>query len=89
MTLSKRSLVLICLGCLVFGWWLSSSPSSPVGPKGPRERPILRFIVRAAKSLLWLAIVAEPPPPETEEQKLVNARVGADGYRQLEHRRGW
>lgn len=88
MTISKRSLVLLCLACLAVGWWLSTSPSSPVGPREP-DRPFLRFVMRAAKSFLWLAIVADPPPEDPAEPQFVHARVGADGYRQLEHRRGW
>jgi hypothetical protein len=86
-TLSHRSLVLACLVCLAAGWWLSSSPSSPVGPAGPPDRPILRMIAKAAKTLLWVAVFADPPPPELPQ--LVKARVGDDGFRELEHRRGW
>lgn len=88
MTISKRSLVLACLACVAVGWWLSTSPSSPVGPKEP-DRPFLRFVAKAAKAFLWLAIVAEGPPPEASEPQFVRARVGSDGYRQLEHGRGW
>lgn len=87
-TLSKRSLAIALLACLVAGWWLSSSPRSPLGPPGPTDRPVLRWIAKAAKNLLWIAIVAEGPPAQDEPQ-LVKARVGADGYRQLEHRGGW
>lgn len=88
-TLSKRTLVLALLACLVAGWWLSSSPTSPLGPPAPTDRPVLRWIARAAKNLLWIAIVAEGPPAEVSEPQLVRARVGADGFRQLEHRGGW
>jgi hypothetical protein len=45
--------------------------------------------MKAAKSLLWIAIVAEGPPAEEPEPQLVRTRVGTDGFRQLEHRGGW
>jgi len=84
-TLSKRSLVLALVACLAVGWWLSSSP----GPAGPPDRPVLRWVMKAAKNLLWIAIVAEGPPAEEPDPQLVRTRVGADGFRQLEHRGGW
>lgn len=89
--ISKRNLVLVCLVCLAVGWW-NSSGSSPIprpGPFGPPapDRPVLRWIARAAKNLLWIAIVADPPP--VQPQHLVRAQVGADGYQELEHTRGW
>lgn len=88
-TLSKRSLVFALVACVAAGWWLSSSSGSPLGPPGPTERPFLRWVAKAAKNLLWIAIVAEGPPAEEPEPQLVRTRVGADGFRQLEHRGGW
>ncbi len=84
-TLSKRSLFLALVACLAVGWWLSSS----TGPAGPHDRPVLRWVMKAAKNLLWIAIVAEGPPAEGPQPQLVRTRVGADGFRQLEHRGGW
>ena len=84
-TLSTRSLVLALVACLAVGWWLSSSP----GTEGPPDRPVLRWMMKAAKNLLWIAIVAEGPPANEPEPQLVRTRVGADGFRQLEHRGGW
>jgi hypothetical protein len=36
---------------------------------------------------LWIAIVADPPPAEAEPR--AQALVGEDGFRVVEHRRGW
>lgn len=89
MQITNRLLALVLLAGIVAGWWLSSSSSSPLGPSGPPDRPVLRWVMKAAKNLLWLAIIAEGPPAEQVEPQLVRARVGSDGFRQLEHRGGW
>jgi hypothetical protein len=85
---SKKRLALICLACVVAGWWLSSSPSSPLVPAPQRERPVLRWIAKAAKNMLWLALLAEPPP-EAADTRLGHARLGSDGQPLLDHARGW
>ena len=84
MTLTNRQLVILCLACMAAGWWLSSSPASPVNPTP--NRPVLRFLARAAKTFLWVALVAEKP---IEKSHLVHARVGDDGQPLLDHSRGW
>ena len=42
----------------------------------------------AAKRLLWIAVIADPPPAEVERGH-AEARVGEDGFKVVEHRRGW
>ena len=86
MTLTNRQLVILCLACMAAGWWLSSSPASPVNPTPQPDRPVLRWIARTAKTFLWVALVAEKPP---EEVHYVHARVGDDGQPLLDHSRGW
>lgn len=87
--ISKRNLVLVCLVCLAVGWWNSGGAAPLPGPFGPPapDRPVLRWIAKAAKNLLWIAIVADPPPVQSPH--MVRAQVGADGYQELEHARGW
>lgn len=87
MTLTNRQLTLVCLVCLAAGWWLARSPSSPVNPT-PTDRPVLRFIARAAKTFLWLSLVAEKPPAD-QQYVHAHARVGADGEPMLDHSAGW
>jgi hypothetical protein len=67
------------------GYWLSSSPSSPVNPTPAPERPVLRWLAKAAKNLLWIALIAEPPPKE----QLVQQRIGDDGFPMLDHGRSF
>jgi hypothetical protein len=77
---------------LVVGYWLASSPSSPIPvPSRPTDRPVLRWIARAAKSFLWIALVAEQPPTEQQPDHHVarSARIGDDGYPIVDHARGW
>lgn len=88
MTLTNRQLALICFVCLAAGWWLARSPSSPVNPNPVPDRPVLRFIARAAKSFLWIALVAEKPPAEPQYVH-AHARIGADGEPMLDHSQGW
>lgn len=73
--------------CLAFGWWLATSPASPIAPKPP-ERPVLRFIARVAKGFLWVMLAAEKPPQD-QQARLVHARIDADGNPVLNHGEGW
>ena len=85
---SRRSLVLVCVACLAAGYWLAPPARPPIGPGS--DRPILRAIVKAAKSMLWLAVFAEGGPADDRpEPQLVRTQIGSDGYRYLEHARGW
>ncbi len=74
---------------LAIGWWLASSPSSPIRPEPLRpDRPVLRFVARVAKTFLWVMMVAERPPQDATAQ-IVHARVDADGNQVLNHGQGW
>lgn len=89
--LTKRQLVALVLAAVVAGWWLSMPRGSVPSPFSPpaNDRPFLRMIARAAKTFLWLAVVAEGPPAEAETYSVVRAHVGEDGYQTLDHGRGW
>lgn len=86
-TLSKSRLAFVCLACLVAGWWLTSSPSSPIGPTPQRERPVLKAIARIAKGLLWVSLFVERAPEEP--QRYAHARLDAMGQPVIDHARGW
>lgn len=88
MKASERNLVIAGIVCLAIGWWLASSPSSPVRPDPEPRRPVLRFIARVAKSFLWVMMVAERPPQQPQAH-IVHARVDADGHQVLNHGEGW
>lgn len=67
---------------LVFaaGWTASALCTPPAKP----DRPVMRWIAKAAKNLLWVAVFVEPAPPEPEH-RVVHARVDGDGVRLLDN----
>lgn len=84
MTLDRKTLLAILVAFAVGYWWAWSTPSWT----SHKDRPVLTWIAGAAKRLLWIAIVADPPPADIQT-KTVEARVGDDGFRVVEHRLGW
>jgi hypothetical protein len=90
--LIDRKTVSTVLVCLALGWWLGSSPSSPINPTP--QRPVLQAVGRlariAARLGLWAAMAAEPAPPQADGRQLVHApAVDADGHRVVNHGEGW
>ena len=83
-----RKTVFVIFVAMACGYWLATSPSSPVGP-AVKDRPVLRFLARAAKTFMWVALVAEQPPTEDAEASyVVHAKVGEDGAPMINHARG-
>lgn len=85
-----RKLIATVLVCLAAGWWLGSSPASPINPTP--QRPVLNALARltrtAARLGLWMAFAAEAPP--VEPQQIVRSpSVDAEGHRVLNHGEGW
>lgn len=78
-----RSTLLVLAVVFAAGWW-TSSRHAPAPTPGPTDRPFLRILAKVAKNLLWVALVAEPPPQEPA-QRLVHARVGRDGFQILDN----
>jgi hypothetical protein len=90
--LIDRRTVAIVLVALAVGWWLGSSPSSPINPTP--QRPVLHAVGRlarvAARLGLWAALAAEPAPPQADGRQLVHSpAVDADGHRVVNHGEGW
>ena len=82
-----RNTILVLIACVALGYWIAS-PSQPAGPLA--DRPVLRWIARAAKQLLWVAVFVEPAPPEPQSRQLVKApAIGDDGYAVIDHGKGW
>jgi hypothetical protein len=90
--LIDRKLIATVLVCLAAGWWLGSSPASPINPTP--QRPVLQAVGRlariAARLGLWAAMAAETAPPQADGRQLVHApAVDADGHRVVDHGEGW
>jgi len=104
MTLDRKTVAVVAI-CLALGWWLGSSPSSPINPTP--QRPVLKAFARltrtAARLGLWFALAGESGPdrPQTpgrpqslqgDERQLVRAKppvIGADGLEEIDHGEGW
>jgi len=90
MLIDRRTIAIVAV-CLALGWWLGSSPSSPINPTP--QRPVLAAVGRlariAARLGLWMAMAAEPPP-QADGRQLVHApAVDAEGHRVVDHGEGW
>ena len=90
MLIDRKTIATVAV-CLAIGWWLGSSPASPVNPTP--QRPVLQAVGRlariAARLGLWMAMAAEPPP-QADSRQLVHApAVDADGHRVVDHGEGW
>lgn len=79
-----RNTVLVLAAVFVAGWWFAGGRPAPSPAPGPADRPVLRWIAKAAKHLLWIALVAEPPPAEPTT-RFVHARVDREGFQILEN----
>lgn len=90
MTTDRRIVAIVVLA-LAAGWWLGSSPSSPINPTP--QRPVLQAVGRlariAARLGLWMAMAAEPAPPVEPQQIVRSPAVDAAGNRIVDHGEGW
>ena len=89
--LIDRRTIAIVLVCLAAGWWLGSSPASPINPQP--KRPVLNALARltrtAARLGLWMAFAAEAPPHQEPQQIVRSPAVDAEGHRIVNHGEGW
>jgi hypothetical protein len=84
MNLDRKTLI-VCFVCLCVGWW-SAGGSKPDKPQPLDNRPILRWIAKTARTLLWVSLFVEPPPaPEPQPEHIATK----DGQPLLDHGRGW
>lgn len=91
-----RSTVFACIVCAALGAWATSGghdDSWPGPGPGPRprpldDRPVLKWVARIAKTVLWVSLFTEDPSHQ-DRVELAHARVGDDGEPMLDHGRGW
>jgi len=91
MKFDKR-LVLVALAALAVGFFVAQNQRdsiipNPFVPAKP-DRPVLRFIAKVAKTVLWVAVFAEPKPPMQPDYR-DHAAIGPDGHQVLNHGEGW
>jgi hypothetical protein len=85
MNLTTRQMVLMCGACILAGWLFAGTARAPEPEPAPQPRPAIRWIARIARGLLWMALVAEPPPAEASQ--FVHAHGAGDDA--LRFREGW
>jgi hypothetical protein len=83
-----RKKLLVVAVALAAGYWLASDHDE--APR-PADRPVARWVARAAKNLLWFALIAEPPAdgPQPDHHYARAERIGDDGYPLIDNARGW
>ena len=82
-----RRLLTAFVVAFAIGYWYAGHGAAPTPPA--QDRPILKMIARVAKTFLWVALVAEPPPAGPQDRQLVHAPpVAEDGYAIVDHGRG-
>lgn len=89
-----RSTVVACVVAIIIWNWATGTGGGGIAPgPGPSPRPldgrpILKLISRAAKALLWVSLVAEPPP-SSQLYSTTSVLVDEEGRPMLDHGRGW
>ena len=84
-TLSKKNLALICIGCIIAGVAYTNVEIT----LSHKERPVLKAIARFAKTALWFMAFAEPVPEEHPNQHVQSVLMDEKGYAHINHARGW
>lgn len=89
-----RNTLLACVICVIlWNWATGTGGDIRPTPRPLDERPVLKWVAKAARTLLWISLVAEGPPQpqpcQPADQRLVHSTIGADGYPRLNHAEGW
>lgn len=86
----SRKIVAGVLLAACAGWWLWTSPSSPIAPPKKPDRPVLNAILNvgrmAARLGLWIALCGDRP---SSNQMVVHAKIGDDGAPAIDNGACW
>jgi hypothetical protein len=85
MTIDRKTL-LIAIVAFVVGTYTAGG-SDDAKPEPLANRPVLRWIAKTAKTLLWVSLFVEPPPKE--QHYVVSTKTDENGNRLLNHGAGW
>lgn len=86
MTDNKKKLVVAGVLVIAATWWLATDPSSPIRPQQRPDRPVLKFIAKAAGVAARLGLtflMFAEPAPDADELQDPQPVLGADGFQQL------
>jgi hypothetical protein len=90
MTIDRKFVYAFVAGC-AFAWWMNSGAAplpTPFNPTPQNDRPVLRWVAKAAKTALWFMLIAEPAP-EQRDARMVQTVIGDDGYPVIDHARAF
>lgn len=90
MTIDRKFVYAFIAGC-AFAWWLNSGTApvpTPFNPTPTPDRPVMRWVAKAARTALWFMIIAEPAP-EQRDARMVQTVIGDDGYPTIDHARAF
>ncbi len=85
MNLDRKTLM-IAIVAFVVGTY-SAGGGDDAKPEPLANRPVLRWIAKTAKTLLWVSLFVEPPPKE--QHYVVHSKTDKDGTPMLDHGAGW
>jgi hypothetical protein len=85
--IDKKTLCIVAVAFVIGMYMTGSGRSDGPAPQPAPRRPVLQWISRTARTLLWVALLTEPPP--AEKNYVVHARVDDEGRPMLDHGRGW
>lgn len=80
MKLNNKTIIIVVIVIAAVAW--SAARSYQPDPPRP-DRPVLTVIARLAKTLLWMAFFADPPP---ERYDNIQSAAATDGEPRLDHR---
>jgi hypothetical protein len=84
MKCNTKTLLIVVAITAAATWWMTRGGGEDARPL-PHDRPALQFIAKWAKSLLWLAVFADPP--QADQPVPIQQRIEEDGYPALVHAR--
>lgn len=87
-----KNLILVAVAAFALAWFMAHNSGdgiipNPFVPQKP-DRPVLRFIAKVAKTVLWVAVFAEPKPEPTHHHYVQATSVGPDGHAMIDHAEG-
>jgi hypothetical protein len=86
MNLDRKTLM-VALVAFVVGSYAAGGSGDDNTPEPLENRPVLRWIAKTAKTLLWVSLFVEPPPQP--QHYVVHAKTDAEGNPTLNHGQGW
>jgi hypothetical protein len=89
--MSRTKKIMIAVA-LLFAYWFCGGEVIPQ-PEPTPQRPVLRWLAKAARNLLWTAAFFEPAPePRDGDVRVVHSKaveLDADGVPVVNHVRGY